>query len=326
MKYENITLQTLVDTLKHQKKFFFLYLMVFAILGGIVGFLFSGQSSAPANGSADPLRTVNSSSIPRNNNYFNSYYSALSSAEKNVNDYLQILRSQPNLTKEQKSALQSYIQQVNDYEATYLSPISDTLNSYDVHILSEYIQDKISTLKQDIIQYEGYLMQAERAAEVLANIEAPRVSSESSDSAYARLLEQASQIGNYTRYLHIYRTQLNELENTPSLIKKNSSELEKKLNDATSILNDIISTVNDYAAFIALEHSLIFTIDYDENNIAIITTTHTHGEVSGTESFVIIALFTTLVGMCSGIVIAIAREARKKNTSPTTIAQEIPKA
>ncbi len=316
MKYETITFETIFSALRRQVKVFSLCVLVFAVVGVVAGLLFCEESAAPAGGHADALQTVDLSSVSRDAVYFQTASDALKLGISNAQTYLSILFAESSLSDEQKSAVNAFTQELNGLSAERMTFISRRMSTDRVYVLPEHLAEEIQYYHALIKEMEGNLIMAQESAEILKSIEAPRALGEASEAAYARLMEEASRVGEYTRNLRDYEMKLNAMENTPLEIQQLSSEMDSYMKETETELNQMISKLNELADTIARENALIFTVTYDVKQVAAVATTHTHTAVSETESAVIIALFTTLTGVCCGMFLAVVKEARSRKREP----------
>lgn len=320
MKYSDITFKGIWRALRRQWKVLLLCIAVFAVIGVGAGFLYADSQSAPADGTAGSFPFVDFSEIVYDKDYYTACYQKLSSTHTNINTYLSALLSDSSISAAQKEQLRQMQQSLTEV----LVPLKEAYGKMDAMYFPPEFRDMVIENYEKLLEgTRRSLIVSEAAVELLKEMQAPVITSDSITKSYEALLSQAANYGTYLRNIDTYQQTIDRLNNDYHLIRAESAQVSDELEKAAVALNDAIEDINVAARQIAAENFIHINLSYDSNGAILTTVTHTHDESSAQDVFAILVIFCVLVGVCCGAFFAICREVivEKKKVAEQSNAQ-----
>ena len=314
MKYSEITFKNLFLSLKHQWKIVVVCTFLFVLIGAALGSFYGKTLSSPSAGTADQIGSVDFSSVPYDDKYYTSCKDFLVTSCKSANDYIVALLSDSTITSEQKIELENFKKRFEEFDLQYIVPISEAFQSeYAFFYMPTEYQEKLnSDYEKKLEDIELNLISSEAAVELLKEMQAPQLETDVISGYYETLLKRAVDHGNYLRNRQLYQNRLALLQENSVAMKRETRELRKNLDAAVNGLNDLIESQNQLAGQIAANNAINIQVVYGEKGAFSAAITHTHTEMPAQEVTMILMIFTSLVGICSGAFFAVCYEAKKK--------------
>lgn len=320
MKYKEVSFQTLLDALRHHWKAYLLIVALFCLLGVCAGWWYAPKAAVSSGWEVQPLSAVDFSEIEEDETYYANCSAALNAAYTNANQYLSALNADSTITEEQREALDTLRGQLTLLLEEDYQPIKDALSVPERLYLPKAVREaELESYETKLASARLNLLQAEAAADLIRNMDAPDVGTDEINAAYAALLAQAQKYTQLQRDIPLYEELLRQLREDTDLLDENCREMDRLLNAAASRLDRFLSEMTDTAEEIAAENSLLLSVEYgaegtDTADTATITLSHTHRAASGEEAFAVMTLFCALVGICGGAFFTVCLElyGRKK--------------
>lgn len=312
MKYEEFGVKTLFGALKHQWKFIIIVVLVFALVGVGAGFAFADRGAGEAAGYAEALPAVNASSLKMNSNYYNAYFQLLRNSYNTAIAYRKDFTSKHSLTAQQTQDMAELLLDLENYYNDTLRVIEKKFNVVGaVYIPADFYEQYVEDCEQGLETSRNKLEVAQVAAEMLATMDAPTSQSDATIKNYDLILSTAASGLEHMQAVQIYEDRLETLKDRDAVAEA-ETEMKQLLTDATAKWNALLTTLNEKANIIAKESSVIFNVLPGEKDTVQFTLRHTHNTSSMQESFVLIVLFCTLTGICTGLFFAVCRECKRQ--------------
>lgn len=315
MKAYSITFQTILNALKRRWKAILAWTLAFALLGAAAGWFFRGRGMAEPGGSAQPLKAVDFSALPRTQNYYTACLTALNSGADGLNLYLSVVSGNANPRKEPSEtleALDAVETELSEFRAVRIVPLQSVLNEAGAVIVpAEFLDGMADRCARELASLRMDLIAAEAATETIRQMDAPDYDGGFSGS-YGNLLALASQYPTMLRTQAVTEKSLDRLQNHMSEVQAEGRRIERELEAAAGELNALLERFTGLADEIAKEDGLIFTPTFENDRTSDVVVTHGHRASSAQESFAVIVLFCVLVGLCSGAFLAVCREAAEE--------------
>ena len=315
MKSMTITFATFWGALRHQWKCVVVVTLCFALLGCGIGYIYAGSDAVPAAGKADALKPVDFSLVNNDASYYRGCSGLLATGLNNARQYLNTLLGEKTVTPLQKETLNLYLKELTEWETMLYEPVETALAVRDrIYIPVEHLTAQTEYYENLLENARRDLVVAEQAVELVKNMQAPTVQTESITKSYETLLASAAAYGVQIRNVQLYEDILENLADEDT-VQTNSKWMASALKKAAGELNGLMADISAIADEIAKENWLEYLAVYDVNEAVTLTINHTHGDVDKTENFVVVVLFATLVGLCAGAFFAVCREAKKEKSN-----------
>lgn len=305
-----ITFGSFTGAVKHHWKLILIFLLLFSLLGAGAGYLYAPHDTADIGGQADTLEAIDFRMIVEDGNFHANRRAALNLSCDQCSVYLNTLVGLSSLSSEQKEAILELQNRLSEFSTFSYAPISAKLSATDaIYVPDSYIPTLIEQCENNLAAVQHNLIASEQAVDLLKNMEAPSLENEDTLTYYNNLLKLAYNYGSYLQQQERYTNMLDALKKHTASVRTAGKEMTQMQDAAAEELNALIEDVNALATTLAQDHRLKFTATYDDKENLTVTTTHTHGEATAQDNFLIIWIFCTLVGLCSGAFLAVCKEA-----------------
>lgn len=318
MKYKEISFQTLLDALRHHWKAYLLIVALFCLLGVGVGWWYAPRAAVSSDWEVQALITADFSDVREDEEYYTNCLMELAAVYSNANQYLSTLNDDSTITAEQREMLTALRGRLNILKKEDYQPIQEALAvTGKLYLPKAARATQLEAYEQKLTSARLSLLQAEAAADLIQNMDAPDVGTEEIHATYAELLAQALNYTRLQRDIPLCEELLRQLREDADLLDENCREMDRLLNTAAAHLDSFLAEMTETAEAIAAENSLILSIEYeadgtDTANTAVITLSHTHRAASREEAFAVMTLFCALVGICSGAFFTICLEVKRR--------------
>lgn len=335
MKTYTASAQTVLSAAKHQWKAFLAVVLVFAVLGGVGGWLFAGKgSSEVGGGGANLLPQVELETVVRSPAYFNDCLDVMADRYLMLNRYLGLGSVVNTLPQEQAGPLQERLDALNKEKWEFLQfmlvPLQNTLEeSGELYIPEEFLDNIAGQYERQLTSIKFELIAAEAAAETVRQMGIPNYYDQANYdgssviiNSYTSLLMQAADYGNLLKSQAVLKEALRRLRDEPEQMRVESRQVEQELNEAAAELDALLDAASQFAQEVGKAANLSFSLERSNTSSYFappsykLVTKHTYKPTSLAESFAAIELFCVLVGICVGGFLAVCREAKaKKDTT-----------
>lgn len=314
MNYKEISFQTLLKALRNHWKAYLLTVAFFCLLGAGAGWWYAPRAAVSGGWEVQALNAVDFSEIREDDEYYSNCNAALAAVYTNASQYLSTVSYDSTVTAEQQAALTSLRGQLNILKEEDYQPIPTALAAFNKLYLPEAARaSEVESYEQKLAAAQLSLIQAEAAADLIRNMDAPDVGTDEINTTYAALLSQAQKYTLLLQQISQYEDRLRQLREDTDILDENCREMDRMLNTAAKHLNSFLEDAAGLVEEIAAENNLIVSVAYgaagtDTANTATVTLTHTHRAASGEEAFAVMTLFCSLVGVCGGAFFTVCLE------------------
>lgn len=306
MNYKEISFQTLLNALRHHWKAYLLVVAFFCLLGAGAGWWYAPRAAVSGGWEVQALNAVDFSEIREDDEYYANCLAELAAAYSNAGQYLSALSDDGTITTEQREALTALRGQLNILKEEDYQPITAALAAPNKLYLPKAAREaQIEAYEQKLSAAQLNLLQAEAAADLIRNMDAPDVGTDEINATYAALLAQAQKYTQLQRDIPLYEELLRQLREDTDILDENCREMNRLLSTAAKHLDSFLEDAAGLVEEIAAENNLIVSVEYgaagtDTAGTAAVTLSHTHRAASGEEAFAVMTLFCALVGICGG--------------------------
>lgn len=286
MKFYTITLQDILNALKHQWKCILISTLIFALLGLGGGWFYAGRGAAESGGSAEALAPVDFAAVPYTQEYYTDCFQLISDSYNKLGEYLLLILNSAAPDKEQTEALKTLSTEIDIFNRTVLLPLQQTVEQPGtIYAPPEFLDTLVEQYTCLLGAVQMDLIAAETAAEtirqtsairlddILPDNTAPASTAASSDaylgilqtlhpsyfedktatavSSCTLLLTQAAQYGNLLKDQAAYEKILNRLVQEPGQFRSESLQVGQQLETAAQNLNSLLAKGSQLANDIA---------------------------------------------------------------------------
>ena len=313
MKYQEITFKSIAQGFRHQWFVIILSVVVFVILGFAVSFLWSDRLSAEGQGSAAPLNIKSMDTLEMDQNYYRQYYTQLQKHSDNLFQYMNMVSLDHTINQAQTEMLHAAIDTVTEYQEKVLAPINEKLSELNtIYIPEEIYQETLQDYEEQNITIQESLVISESAVELLKSMGAVTSTDAAVNETYATLLAQAARYGTLQIDLQHNAAILDQLNNEPQQIRRQSDEVESQLKQAYKKLETLGEEVHSLLQDIAVTNHLNLAATLTGEELQV-TVSHTNRPATAEEATMAMMVFCGLMGVAAGVYFAMWRETKKGN-------------
>ena len=301
MQYPEITFSTILRAFQKRWKAFCAVVLIFVLLGVGAGLLFSDKLSSPASGGYQGPDSPSFESVRFDADYYSGCRQQLITYHSDLETIVSRGLSESTLTEVQQQQLQDILEQLDDFEYDYLSPLAAKWSLPGaIYAPEEFLDNLIADYTIDRENTRTNLYAAEVAVDLIKSMDAPDVATEAINSTYHTLLSRASQYAQLQTNLQRYDTLLEQLQQNRDAVVAEGREMERQLEKAKDALNTLREDVESVLGQIATDNNLNIAAKYVGDELQV-TIDHTYAISSSQEAFQILILFCTLTGVCVGV-------------------------
>ena len=337
MRFIDVDFRTICSAICSRWKRVVCFTLAFAILGVCSGAVAARKGDIVGTGSADSIDQIDFFEFEYDKDYYLKCADLLLSSYKDSLGYVTQLKKDKLISDEQKETLEELEMELNGFAKKYLAPIEKlTFDNVVACCPKEFIEDEIKECEELLEKTEAEFTVAKIANEQIKEIDSKLLKDKETIAAYQKMVVSAEKYAELMQTVERYEKRLDLLKNEPERIEKNVQLLEKALKSGKEQLNLIIETLDYIVGRIAEENHLnIKIITYSqsylkkmandesetvtEKEVFEIGVGHTFGVSLARDAFIVLIVFCTLVGICTGAYSAICREGAKENKGCDTL-------
>lgn len=309
MKCCELDFPSILAAWKHRWKGIVVSVVCFAVVGALCGGLYAQRGAAAAQGSAQPLETLETAPDLSVEDAYSLFQNDLERTYQNVNSYYTALAGSEFLTDEEQKAISDAQEELNSLYEEQIAPAREQMDRYGaIYVPAAFLSEQTASYEAQLAQVELNLISAKEAAETIRQMGAPALGTDSISNTYASLLSQAANYGSLLQSKTRIQFYLERLTTQQEEILDECQELLALQEEIAASLNEQIIALNTMADQHAAANHLSFLVSYDNEHVATVTLIHTHGTATAQDNFLLVFLFCTLTGLCVGLYFTVCLE------------------